>query len=218
MSLSHFGKALKDKRIDLVLFDTCRMAFLESLMTLENKAQYFLASPFDVNGFDHVNPLSQLISNPDLSIQNLGELYVQSYPLKLENADQKEMAAAFLNPSSASDMVHDFEIFSSTLHPKDLSDYKNRISISVNEESDWDIDLFDLVKKAGESFPDLMMSSQLFLMKYQPLVLAEAQTPMTNPHSGLSVACADKQLHYRSTLAGRRLPHWRRLCHKLKHL
>jgi hypothetical protein len=218
MPLSNFGTAINNQNLDMIIFDTCRMAFFETLMTLENKIKYFLASPFDLNGFDHVHPLSALIENPHMTFKELGASYIRYYPLKPENADQKEMAASLLDPELATEMVSDFENFTSLLHQKDLRDLKEKLVISINEERDWDVDLFDLVKKAGDVFPEMMMSSQLFNMKYKAVVVDYSQTPMTVTHSGMSVACAEKHLRYGGTFAGKRLPQWRNLCRRLRNL
>lgn len=218
MPLLNFGTAISNQNLDMIIFDTCRMAFFETLMTLEKKIKYFLASPFDLNGFDHVHPLSALIENPRMTLKELGASYIHYYPLKPENADQKEMAASFLDPELATEMVSDFEKFTALLNHKDLRGFKEKLVISINEERDWDIDLFDLVKKTGEAFPEMMMASQLFNMKYKTAVLDYSQTPMTIPHSGMSVACAQKQVRYGGTFAGRRLPHWRNLCRQLRQL
>ena len=187
MPLAQFGSAVENENIDLVLFDTCRMAFLESLMTLDNKIPLMLASPFDVNGFDHIRPLEVLIENPLLPVSELGSLYVNNYLLKPENAGSKEMMASFLKTNNSNFLVDDFEKFAARLNQKssyELHLLKNNLLISENEEQDWDIDLFGLIESARQLFPDLLLESQIFKMNYQSVLMEVARTSISLPHSG----------------------------------
>lgn len=209
MSLSQFKSALSRIKIDLLLFDTCRMSFLETLYALAGSASYLVGSPFDLNGFDHEVPLDALTNKPGMSPDELARRYVYAYPYRRENRNQPGMVASSFN------LNQDYSKFAKSVDAEirainQLSnDAKtailNSVAVTKNEDSDIAVDLYELLEKAGK---------QNWVKGYpkNKWILATGTNYESGFHSGLSITCASKIEAYKTSGLGTIMPEWSKLC------
>lgn len=222
MKLSELRAALKDQALDLVIFDACRMAYFETLLSLEGRVKTFAASPFDVDGFNHVKPLTALTLNPKLSTRELATLYAKHYPTKLIEETHAVVSASVISTVGATQMRSELEHFFAAINEHSLSDiarFKHALRSSVSSDGDLSLDLLQLIAQAGIVFPDLTSYAQRLLKKYTQGALAKVLTrtplPGGSVHSGLGITCARDSVEYEHSLAGELLPQWVRLCKQL---
>lgn len=218
-------------RIDLLVFDACRMSFQETVHELETVTPWIVGSPLDVNGFDHVTPLSLLDQNPTWSGKELGAEYVRAYPKRSGNRGEDAIAASLLKTAGAHKRTSALEdLFSALLElpRRELNHFWNRLPKTVSEDGDWAIDLGDIVGLAPSVPADLLDafgsrnlsavrdpdSATSFLLNPNPAaaVAASSYTDQTSRHSGISLTCAKKLDRYAVRGAGRYLPSWVNLC------
>ncbi|MCM0605899.1 MAG: hypothetical protein KA715_07385 [Xanthomonadaceae bacterium] len=219
MKLSELRSALAGKKLDLVIFDACRMAFFETFLTLKNRADYFLASPSDVDGFNHVTPLTKLIQNRKMSLPELGKLYVESYPTTLVDDPNARTTASFITTKASPHITQELEEFFRLLGkktPVELIRFRDNLSTSASADGDIYYDLFEVIEKAGASFLDLSYKAEFLSAKYtmtaKSLVLYRTDSKKSEYRSGIDITCAKDVEEYRTSLAGKRLPKWSKLC------
>lgn len=219
MPLADLRSAFSGSKIDLLLFDACKMSFLETMVGLKDIIKNFVGSPYDVNGFDHAVPLKKLAENPKLSTEELGKLYVSAYPVMPENKEFADISASLVDMSTAGELIQSLEFFFSHLKQKDkllLSLLHSKIKSTINEDKDLAYDVFEIVQKAGEMFVDLRVFSELLKHQFGSLgnspVLFQAMNSLTLPHSGLGITCAQDQAAYESSYAGQKLVNWSEIC------
>lgn len=223
MSLIDLRSALSGKKLDLLIFDACRMAFFETFYSLKGKVPFFLASQQDVDGFNHVTPLTALTQNTTLSLTELGKLYVENYPTTLIEDPQVHASASLITTTESPQITQELEEFFGLLNKKsteELIRLRDSLSVATNSDGDRQYDLFEIIEKAGESFLDLNYKAEFLSAKYtmtaKSLVLYQTDTRRNMYHSGISIACASDLRAYQSTFAGKHLPKWSKLCETWK--
>jgi len=75
MALPSFGRAIADKGLSLIGFDTCYAAVLELAYQIRNDAELFAGSEGEIlsNGWDYTSLFTDFFSKPDLTINDLGD-------------------------------------------------------------------------------------------------------------------------------------------------
>jgi len=75
MALPSFGRAIADKGLSLIGFDTCYAAVLELAYQIRNDAELFAGSEGEIlsNGWDYTSLLADFLSKSDLSVNDLGD-------------------------------------------------------------------------------------------------------------------------------------------------
>ena len=91
MSLPSFGRAVADKNLSVIAFDTCYAAVLEVAYQVRKDAKLFVGSEGEIlsTGWDYTALFSDFIGKPGLSIADLG------------NAIQKQFSAQYSGLSNA---------------------------------------------------------------------------------------------------------------------
>jgi len=75
MSLPSFGRAIADKGLSLIGFDTCYAAVLELAYQIRNDAELFVGSEGEIlsNGWDYTSLFNDFLSKPYLTVNDLGD-------------------------------------------------------------------------------------------------------------------------------------------------
>lgn len=216
MSLSSLRGALKKinstlpkGKLDLLVFDTCLMSFYESLYTFGDQVDLMIGSAFLVNGFDHQTPLTKL-AQENLSTRQLGEAYIESYPLLESNRGEANVGASMLASRPINTIA--LEKFFAALYDYDLTALYESLHKVVSEDEDWAFDLIALLRQSALLYPELAFEASMRLAELEPLILKSSLTPETVPHSGLGLTCAERLASYRKSPIGRALPSWADIC------
>lgn len=224
MSLKNLRKALirgseylPSKKIDLLIFDACRMSYLETLFMIGDQAHLILGSPFDVNGFDHSTPLKQHILTGQ-SLLKTAKTYVDVYPLFPGNREYKEMGASLLRSKDFLDLFSLSKFFNALnfRSDADLKMLMSKIFYTGEKNEDWGFDLLRLIRTSGELFPELMESSFYLQIQFTDFIFASSVSPGTIPHSGLGLTCAQELSRYKKSLFSTEIPEWSILCKRLR--
>jgi len=75
MALPSFGRAIADKGLSFIGFDTCYAAVLELAYQIRNDAELFVGSEGEIlsNGWDYAALFTDFLSKPDLTVNDLGD-------------------------------------------------------------------------------------------------------------------------------------------------
>jgi len=75
MALPSFGRAIADKGLSLIGFDTCYAAVLELAYQIRNDAELFAGSEGEIlsNGWDYTSLFTDFLGKSDLSVNDLGD-------------------------------------------------------------------------------------------------------------------------------------------------
>ena len=75
MSLPSFGRAIADKGLSIIGFDTCYAALLEVAYEIRNNASLLVGSegPIQATGWDYTALFTDFLQKPNLSINDLGD-------------------------------------------------------------------------------------------------------------------------------------------------
>jgi len=75
MALPSFGRAVADKGLSLIGFDTCYAAVLELAYQIRNDAELFTGSEGEIlsNGWDYTSLFTDFLGKPDLTVNDLGD-------------------------------------------------------------------------------------------------------------------------------------------------
>jgi hypothetical protein len=225
MSLKNLRKALKvgsdllpDKKFDLIIFDACRMSYLETIYVIGDQAKLFLGSPFDLNGFDHFTPLLEHVKSGQSVIQT-AKTYVRVYPYFPGNREYTELGASLLRPEMNLVLLELSKFFNSLSHRSDteIELLMRHLYYAGNSlQEDWGFDLLNLIKTTGVIFPETLGDS-LFLHSYlSSLVLMSSVSPGTPAHGGLGLTCAADLLAYKRFSLSREIPDWVKLCKRFR--
>ncbi|MBY0517816.1 MAG: hypothetical protein K2P81_12975 [Bacteriovoracaceae bacterium] len=215
-AISNINSMLPKGQLDMLIFDACRMSYLETLFMFGTETKWLVASAFDVNGFDHYQPLKAMMER-DLSLEETGKLYVKTYPEFPGNREYPEMGASLLEPKEIN--VLPINRFFSQINGKtDLQKAELlKVSFYTGEKNeDWGFDFVALIKKAGEIFPDLQFEAMMLAQEYASMVHASAVTPGTPIHHGIGLTCAEDLKAYRRFPMASIVPEWIKLCKEWK--
>ena len=208
-ALKKINATLPKGRLDLLVFDTCLMSFYESLYTIGDQVDLMIGSAFLVNGFDHQTPLTKLVQE-DLSTRELGDAYIESYPLLESNRGEANVGASLLASRPLNSQA--LEKFFADLYEYDLTPLYESLHKVVSEDEDWAFDLIALLRQSAILYPELAFEASLRLAELEPMVLKSSRTPETAVHSGLGLTCAERLASYRKSPIGRALPSWADIC------
>lgn len=155
----------KKKKLDIAVFDACRMAFVETLHALKGSVGRVVATPFDMmTGFDHVTPL-QLAGDPKgFGMDAIAHSYVKSFAEKYWS--DPITAASVLNPNRVGVVLKQFEkliAFANAANPDTRARIRAAIHSSVNEYGDHAFDVFAIARAIGEYLPEALIASDAFL-------------------------------------------------------
>jgi hypothetical protein len=243
MSLAGLRKAvLRTGKLDLIVFDACRMAFVETLVALDGISDWFVGTPLDLDGFDHMRPLRFLAARPAAGADEVGEHYVRAYPERPENRGRPGIAASLLSSSGARDLGNPLErVFAelNALGRRESASILEGLRWTENEDGDLAVDLFELLHAARERSDRLraladpllaangrLPGAERYLRSCDPgtgacfesgfprtaWVRTTAYAVASQPHSGLSITCPGDLEAYRAADPGREVPEWLRLC------
>jgi len=75
MALPSFGRAIADKGLSLIGFDTCYAAVLELAYQIRNDAELFVGSEGEIlsNGWDYTALFADFLKKPNLAVNDLGD-------------------------------------------------------------------------------------------------------------------------------------------------
>lgn len=217
MSLQDFANVLTASpvKMNLLVFDTCNMSFLETLHVLKDTAEVMVGSPYFLNGFNHKPPLRLMGKKPDLPTEEYAKKYVSAYPLRKGNIWEKDLAASALRLKDTAPFVAKFETFLAELNLQDRSkllELYRKISKSIDgTDLETGFDLFELVNRAGKFSKSLRVKADE-LIKMNPWVISTSQTLRTRNHSGVSLTCTMDVASYATMGLGKVLPSWNQLC------
>ena len=208
---------LPSKKIDLLIFDACRMSYLETLFMIGDQAHLILGSAFDVNGFNHRTPLREHILTGQ-SLLKTAKTYVDVYPRFPGNREYPEIGASLLKSKDFLDLFFLSKFFNELKlrNDDDLKMLMSKIFYAGEKNEDWGFDLLRVVRTSGELFPELLESSLYLQIKFSDLIISSSVTPGTVPHSGLGLTCAKELSQYKKSLISSEIPEWANLCKRLR--
>lgn len=216
-TLEKTSQNLPNKKFDMIVFDACRMAYLETIYMIGHTTEYIVGSAFDVNGFNHKDPLAALIKTQH-SLLETGKDYVSAYPEFPGNREYLNMGASLLKTDEFSDVLPLSKLFNTLLAQDDdnLAPFLRSLFRDGAMDEDWGMDLLEIIKRSGEVFPELAAESFFLYTKYAPLVIKSAVTPNTRPHGGLGITCAENLKSYRVFEMSQEIPEWTALCKRMR--
>ncbi|MBL7714577.1 MAG: hypothetical protein JNL01_03860 [Bdellovibrionales bacterium] len=216
MTLENFASALRSgPKMDLLLFDTCNMSFLETLHVLKGTAPIMVGSNYFLNGLDHVHPIRWLSRNLNASPEEFAKRYVRSYPWTKGNFKEKDFALSALRLTETQSFVAELESFFAEIS---LQSDANKIRLYQRlkksfdtEDAETAFDLFELIRVAGRLSDPLKKKARL-LEQQNSWVIATGHTFRTKPHSGVSITCSMNQREYSKIGLGKIAQAWNALC------
>ncbi len=224
MSLNNLRKSLMkgneyipSKKIDLLIFDACRMSYLETLFLIGDQAHLILGSAFDVNGFNHRTPLKEHLETGQ-SLLKTAMTYVEVYPRFPGNREYPQMGASLIKSKDSLDLFFLSKFFNE-LNLRTDSDLKflmSKIFYTGEKNDDWGFDLLRLIRTSGELFPELLESSLYLQIQFSELILNSSVSSGTAPHSGLGLTCAKNLSLYKKFLLSSEIPEWANLCKRFR--
>lgn len=196
-------------KFDMVVFDACQMSYLETLAVLGSEMNYLVSSAFVVNGFDHENPLKELVTQ-DLSVEAVGASYIRHYPELAGNRGEADMGATFMKAREF-DMAA-FKSFFDRLNEYEVSDlYKSLHKIGLENE-DWGFDLVALLRQSAVLIPELQFEATSLIAQIESSLITSSRTPETPMHSGFGITCAEDLKGYRKSASAKMLSGWVSIC------
>jgi hypothetical protein len=241
MSLEGLGSVLsgfarqRGAPLDLLTLDACRMSFGEVLDSLQGRARLMLASQFDVNGFDHASPLSELQASPDLGPEELGRRYVRHYPTR--DAGEADFSATLLSlaPENIDRFHLDLDEVSRVILNLGAEEgvfLRNHLVHTRNEYHDLAVDFSHLIEVLMRTSPAIETRLEALLNRWTPgriqvdswgslhldrysnqsPVVSTSVTAGSSPARGLSLTCSTETTRYADSPFGRRHPNWVAAC------
>jgi len=226
MSLADFTKTLErsshllpKKKFDMIIFDACRMSYVETAFMIGKYTNLILGSAFNVYGFNHQAPLMRH-AKKQRSVLETGIDYVEVYPYFPGNSGLPDVGASLLNVSDFLDVLPLSRLFNSLNAKSDteLSFFFNSLYKLKGEpgEDDWGLDLLQFIRLAGEHFSDLQAESFFLTARYTPTVIRSSVTKESYAHRGLGITCAEDLNEYHKFSMSRILPEWAKLCGRMR--
>ena len=215
MTLAGFKTVLQSlpRKLDLIVFDACRMSYLETLAAIGPEINLMVGSTFDVNGFNHETPLTELVTQ-DLSPVELGKAYVRVYPAFPGNAGATDTGASLLSGTDLLPLPELAKFFQKIANKTEAetNHFREMLHATGEDTDDWGYDLMQILSRAAELFPELLFEATMLQSKLKPLAQASSWTPETLPQSGIALTCAEDIKHYGRAILGRALPGWVNIC------
>jgi len=170
MPLPSFGRAIADKGLSLIGFDTCYAAVLELAYQIRNDAELFVGSEGEIlsNGWDYTALFSDFLGKPNLTVNDLGdsiqEMFASQYA-SLNNATISQVRLPEIE-----DLFAKFDAFAGTLALAITSEPARGAVLDqmlhnvegyhfTSFPSDLYIDIFDFSKKISGILSDITPDS-----------------------------------------------------------
>jgi hypothetical protein len=224
MQLSGLARALEKtssqlpkQKFDMIVFDACRMSYLETLFMIGDYTELIVGSAFDVNGFNHKDPLNNMIKTHH-SMLDTGIDYVRAYPEFPGNREYMNMGASLLQTEAFMDVLPLSKFFNAISAQDDdqFTSFTRSLFRDGAMDEDWGMDLLEIIKRAGEIFPELQADALFLTARYAPIVVKSSVTKNTRPHGGLGLTCAEDLRRYRVFEMSQVIPEWTALCKHMR--
>jgi hypothetical protein len=98
MTLPSFGRAIADKGLSLIGFDTCYAAVLELAFQIRNDAELFAGSEGEIlsNGWDYTSLFSDFLGKPDLTVNDLGDSIQDQFAAQYASLNNATISQVYL--------------------------------------------------------------------------------------------------------------------------
>jgi hypothetical protein len=193
------------------------MSYVETMFMIGAHSGLVLGSAFDVNGFNHKDPLLGHI-NFQRSVLETGREYVRVYPNFPGNREYMNMGASLLKGEEFLDVLPLSKFFSAlnAKGPDELAPFFRSLFREGSIQEDWGLDLLEIFHKAGAAFPELQMEALILTSTYKPKIISSSVTRNSHPHSGLGLTCPKDLRKYRTFQMHQVIPEWTSLCSKMR--
>jgi hypothetical protein len=183
--------AARGGKIDLVVFDACLMANLETLAAISPHASFAVASEevVPVDGLDYETTLGRLVQNPGMNASELAAYIADDYDIK--TADQSFTTMSAVDLSKVADVAYALDNLADALGPLDNA------SVFVAANS---IIWCDEMSSSMESteFPDVSNFAYVLGETSQNAAVATAALAVMQAVNECVISNAAHQFHARS--------------------
>ena len=115
MSLPSFGRAITDKGLSLIGFDTCYAAVLELAYQIRNEAELLVGSEGEIlsNGWDYASLFTDFLSKPNLTVNALGDSIQDQFAAQYASLSSATISQILL--PEIENLFTKFDIFAGTV-------------------------------------------------------------------------------------------------------
>lgn len=186
---------ITEAKFDLIGFDNCKMAGLETAYALKNYGKYMIASVdyTNKNGWDYKEILQAVHDDPFISTIELGKTIAQGYLSQSEeNGEEEDLQQSIIDLSKVDDVMKAWDRFSKkmiqeleTLQGFSSILYARFVAEDYADESDM-VDMVDLSTLIGNSI-DARQEAKEISKSVEKAVVFNMKTPEHPRGRGISI-------------------------------